>query len=537
MSAESLRVPRWANPSRATIAGGGFMTDITLPDPNAKDLLIGIAGAGLMGRGIAQVAVQGGCRVKLYDASPEAGAAAVDFVRQMFTRAAEKGQIPAEVVEAIVARVQIVGAVADLADCAIVIEAIAENLDAKHALFAELDQVCAPDAILASNTSMLSITTIASVCQRPERVAGMHFFNPVPVMKLVEVIDGLRGHDAVGNVLMDLARRFGREPVRVSDTPGFIVNQVGRGYGLEAAHIAAEGAAPFEALDRILREACGFRMGPFELMDLTSLDVTQPASELLYRQFFDEPRYRPTPLMRMRYEAGLLGRKTGRGFYDYDADGNKIVEPEGRMPHYDERWVWVASEDQRTEIRMKGIIKAAGGVLDENKAPHPKSLIVITPLGEDATSCATRLGVDATQTVAIDSLFGIVTRRTVMKTSVTKLGYASCALGLFSSKGARATLIHDTPGFVAQRIIASIVNIASSVAQSGVAAPEDIDKAVMLGLGYPKGPLAWGDELGPRVIVQILKGMHDCTGDAKYRPSPWLRRRAQLNVSLLTPEA
>jgi NAD(P)-dependent dehydrogenase (short-subunit alcohol dehydrogenase family) len=209
MSAESLRVPRWANPSRATIAGGGFMTDITLPDPNAKDLLIGIAGAGLMGRGIAQVAVQGGCRVKLYDANTEAATTAVDFLRQMFMSAAEKGQIPAEVVEAIVARVQIVGAVADLADCAIVIEAIAENLDAKHALFAELDQVCAPDAILASNTSMLSITTIASVCQRPERVAGMHFFNPVPVMKLVEVIDGLRGHDAVGNVLMDLARRFG----------------------------------------------------------------------------------------------------------------------------------------------------------------------------------------------------------------------------------------------------------------------------------------------------------------------------------------
>jgi 3-hydroxybutyryl-CoA dehydrogenase len=513
------------------------MTDIALPDPNAKDLLIGIAGAGLMGRGIAQVAVQGGCRVKLFDAQPEAAGEAVDFIRQMFTRAAEKGQIPAEVVDAIVARIQIVATLADLADCAIVIEAVAENLEAKRALFAELDQVCAPNAILASNTSTLSITTIAAACRSPERVAGMHFFNPVPAMKLVEVIDGLRSDQAAGDVLMDLARRFGREPVRVSDTPGFIVNQVGRGYGLEAAHIAAEGAAPFEALDRILKEGCGFRMGPFELMDLTSLDVSQPASELLYRQFFDEPRYRPTPLLRMRYEAGLLGRKTGRGFYEYDAEGNKIVDPEGRMPHYDERWVWVASEDQRTEIRIKGFIKASGGVLDENKEPHPKSLIVITPLGEDATSCATRLGVNPEQTVAIDSLFGLVTRRTVMKTSVTKLGYASCALGLFGGKGAKATLIHDTPGFVAQRIIASIVNIACSVAQSGVAAPEDIDKAVILGLSYPRGPLAWGDEVGPRVIVQILNGMLACTGDAKYRPSPWLRRRAQLNVSLLTPEA
>ena len=509
---------------------------ITL-DPNARDLLVGIVGAGQMGRGIAQVAVQGGCRVKLFDTDPEAGAAAIEFVRRMFARAAEKGQIPAEVVAAIVARVQVVASLAELADCPVVIEAAPEEIQTKHMLFAQLEQVCAPGAVLATNTSTLSITAIAAACQRPERVAGMHFFHPVPAMKLVEVIDGLRGAPQVGDALMDLARRFGREPVRVSDTPGFIVDQVGRGYGLEAAHIAAEGAAPFEALDRILREACHFRMGPFELMDLTALDVTQPATELLYRQFFDEPRYRPTPLMRLRYEAGLLGRKTGRGFYEYDANGTAIVEPEGRLPHYDERWVWVGAEDQRTEIRIKGIVKASGGVLDENKVAHPKSLLVVTPIGEDATACATRLGLDAERTVAIDSLFGLVTRRTIMKTSVTRLGYASCALGLFGGKGAKATLIHDTPGFVAQRIIASIVNIACSVAQSGVAAPEDIDKAVLLGLGYPKGPLAWGDEVGPATIVQILSAIQACTGDAKYRPSPWLRRRAQLGVSLLTPES
>ena len=513
------------------------MTDITLFDPNAKDLLVGIVGAGLTGQGIAQVAVQGGCRVKLYDIRPEETAAAVGHIRQMFARAAEKGQIPAEVVEAVVARVQIVTRLADLADCAVVIEAITEDLEAKRTLFARLEQVCAPGAVLVSSTATLSITSIAAACQHPGRIAGMHFFHPVASMKLVEVIDGVRGHESLGGLLMDLARRFGRDPVRVSDTPGFISGQISRGYGLEAAHIAAEGAAPFEALDRILREGCGFKLGPFELMDEAGLDAAQPATERLYRQFFDEPRYRPTPLMRLRYEAGLLGRKTGHGFYDYDADGVRLHLPEGRMPHYDERWVWVHSENERAGIRIKSVIKAAGGILDENKEAHPKSLLVMTPIGEDATTCATRLGLDPERAVAIDSIFGLVARRTVMKTSVTRLGYASCALGLFGTKGAKATLIHDSPGFVAQRIVASIINIACSVAQSGVAAPEDIDKTALLGLGFPKGPLAWGDEIGAGVVVRILKGMFDCTGDAKYRPSPWLRRRAQLGVSLLTPES
>lgn len=513
------------------------MNDSALFDPNAKDLLVGIVGAGVMGRGIAQVAVQGGCRVKLVDSHPETATAAVEHVRQSFLLAAEKGQIPTDVVEAVVARIQIVAGLAELADCPIVIETIAEDLDAKRTLLSQLEQVCAPDALLATNTSTLSVTAIAAACQRPERVAGLHFFAPLPSARLVEVIDGVRSASRTGDALMDLARRLGREPVRVSDTPGCIANQITRGYALEAAHIAAEGAAPFEALDRILREGCGFRLGPFEWMDSIGLDSAQPAAEMLYRQFFDEPRYRPTPLMRLRYEAGLLGQKTGRGFYEYDADGQKIVAPEGRLPHYDERWVWVHSEDQRAAIRIKGVIKAAGGILDENKEAHPKSLLVMLPIGEDATSCAMRLGIDPERAVAIDSLFGLVARRTIMKTSVTRLGYASCALGLFGSKGAKATLIHDSPGFVAQRIVASLVNIACSVAQSGVCAPEDIDKAALLGLGYPKGPLAWGDEIGPDVIVRILKGMYDCTGDAKYRPSPWLRRRAQLGVSLLTPES
>ena len=506
-------------------------------DPNAQDLTIGIVGAGLMGRGIAQVAAQGGCRVKLFDAKPDAAKQALEFVGQILLRMAEKGALAATDAEAALRRIELVPALTSFTDCHVVIEAVAENLAVKQKLFNELELIVKPDAVLATNTSSLSVTSIAAACRNPARVAGMHFFNPVPLMKLVEVIDAVRSEASVGDALMALARRMGREPVRVSDTPGFIVNQVGRGYTIEAAHIAAEGTAPFEALDRILREGVGFRMGPFELMDLTGLDVTQPATELLYRQFFDEPRYRPTPLMKLRLDAGLLGRKTGHGFYDYDKDGKAIVEPEGRMPHYDERWVWVYPEDARVAARIKSVVKAAGGILDDNKVPHPKSLLIVMPIGEDATTCITRLGLDPERTVAIDAMFGLVSRRTVMQTPATRLGYASAALGLFSGGGAKATLIQDSPGLVAQRVVASIINIACAVAQSGVAAPEDIDKAVVLGLGYPKGPLTWGNDLGPRVVMQILNGMRDATGDPRYRPSPWLRRRAQLGLSLLTPDS
>ena len=506
-------------------------------DPNAADLTVGIAGAGLMGRGIAQVAATGGCRVKLCDLNQETAQKALQFIGAMLLRAAEKGQMAAGDAEAALKRIEIVPSFAAFADCHVVIEAVVENLTVKHRLFTELEAVVKPDAVLASNTSSLSVTSIAAVCKRPERVAGLHFFNPVPLMKLVEVIDGVRSDPKVVEALMGLGRRMGREPIRVADTPGFIVNQVGRGYTVEAAHIAAEGAASFETMDRILREGAGFRMGPFELMDLTSLDVSQPASELLYRQFFEEPRYRPTPLMRIRYEAGLFGRKTGRGFYEYDKDGRQIIEPEARLPSYDERWVWVSPEDPKASARVKGAVKAAGGILDENKQPHPKSLLIVTPIGEDATSAVARQELDPERAVAVDALFGFLTRRTIMKTPVTRLGYAAAALGLLSGKGGRASLIHDTPGFVCQRIVASIVNIACAVAQSGVATPDDIDRAVLLGLGYPKGPLTWGDSVGPHTIMQILEGLVRTTGDPRYRPSPWLRRRAALGRSLLTPES
>lgn len=502
-------------------------------DPTRPDLVIGIVGTGTMGRGIAQVAAQAGCRVLLHDAREGAVAEARAELARIWQRLVEKGRLAAGEAEACAARLDEAGSLADFAGCDIVIEAIVEDLEAKRELFRDLEAVVRPDCVLATNTSSLSVTAIAAVCARPERVAGFHFFNPVPLMKVVEVVDGLRTDPAVAGALCRLAERFGHRPVRVRDMPGFLVNHAGRGYGTEALAILREGVAEVPAIDRLLREAAGFRMGPFELLDLTGLDVSHPVMEQIYHQFYEEPRFRPSPLTRRRLEAGLLGRKTGRGFYEYRY-GKAGVPPAPPTPEARPESVWVAPMAHGTKVRE--LCRALGAKVVEGRAPE-NALLVVAPVGDDATTTARALSLDARRVVAIDPLFGLESHRTVMTTPATDPAMAEAAHGLFASDGVPVTRIHDSPGFVCQRVLATIVNIACDIAQQRIAEPGDIDEAVRLGLGYPKGPLAWGDAIGPDNILAILQAMQRITGDPRYRPSLWLRRRAMLRLSLLTPEA
>jgi len=250
-------------------------------DANSPDLTIGVIGTGAMGRGIVQVAAAGGMNVMIQDTRAGAAQEAKDFVAKMIARAAEKGTMTKEAADAAVGRSKVVESLGDCRSCNMVVEAIVENLDAKRELFAQLEDIVAPDCILATNTSSLSVTTVAAKLKTPQRFAGFHFFNPVPLMKLVEVIDGLQTAPWVSEALMTIGKRMTREPVRLTDAPGFLVNQVGRGYNLEASHLVYEGVATFADVDRVMRDVGGFRMGPFELMDLTGLDVTQLSSHLI----------------------------------------------------------------------------------------------------------------------------------------------------------------------------------------------------------------------------------------------------------------
>lgn len=505
-------------------------------DANRPDLTVGVIGTGVMGRGIAQVAAAGGMQVLMTDNRPGAAQEARGFVEKMLARAVEKGSMTRDEAVAAVNRIRIVSGPADMKPCHAVIEAIVENLEAKQKLFAELENIVAPDCILATNTSSLSVTAIASKLRRPERFAGFHFFNPVPLMRLVEVIEGLRTAEWVAQALVAIGRRMTREPVRVKDAPGFLVNQVGRGFTLEAAHLVYEGISTFADVDRVMRDVGGFRMGPFELMELTGLDVTQPASELIYSQFFHEPRYRPNLIMRSRYEAGVLGRKTRRGFYEYDDELKPIIPPEAPAPAARPRSVWVSRAEPRGHAVLTELLRKLGANLEGGERPGEDALILVTPVGEDATTCAVEQGLDPRRTVAVDTMFPLVRRRTLMGTPLTDPGYREAAHGLLAADGVPVTVCRDSPGFIAQRIVAMIVNIGCSIAQSRTAQPADIDRAVTLGLNYPYGPFAYGDWLGPERVYRVLSAMYRIYGDPRYRPVLWLTRRARLGVSLLTPE-
>jgi 3-hydroxybutyryl-CoA dehydrogenase len=505
-------------------------------DANRPDLTLGVIGTGAMGRGIVQVAAAGGMNVLITDARAGAAQEARDFVARMIARAAEKGSMTPEAADAATGRIRVTESLADFKACHIVVEAIVEDLEAKRSLFAQLEEIVAPDCILATNTSSLSVTTIAAKLKSPQRFGGFHFFNPVPLMKLVEVIDGLQTEDWVSQALVAIGRRMTREPVRLTDVPGFLVNQVGRGFGLEAAHMASEGIASFADMDRVMRDVAGFRMGPFELMELTGLDVTQPASEAIYNQFFQEPRYRPNLIMRSRYEAGVLGRKTKKGFYEYDAEMKPIVPLETPAPSAMPASVWVSRRDERGNAVLTALLKKMGAPLETGAAPSAKALILVTPIGQDATTCATEEGLDPKRTVAVDTLFPMVKRRTTMSTPITDRAFREAAHGLLASDGIPVTVCRDSPGFIAQRIVAMIVNIGCSIAQSRTAQPADIDKAVTLGLNYPNGPFAFGDLLGVERVYGILSSMYRIYGDPRYRPNIWLTRRAKLGVSLFTPE-
>ena len=507
-----------------------------MTSPDSQDFTLGVVGAGLMGGGIAQVAAQAGIRTLLFDAQSGAAAKAKQNIATTFQRLAAKGKMSGDASAKALEQVQPVETLQALSACHVVIEAIIEDLGVKQEIFRKLEQVVTADCVLATNTSSLSVTAIASACASPGRVGGLHFFSPVPLMKIVEIIDGVRTEPRVGNLLTALATRLGHAPVRAKDTPGFIVNHAGRGYGTEALRILGEGIAEFHTIDRILRDGAGFRMGPFELLDLTGLDVSQPVMESIYYQYYEEPRFRPSPLLLQRKQAGLLGRKSGGGFYQY-VDGAMQPLAPAAPPAARPASVWVSRHYPESHALVTFLVWDLGGKLDEGERPSVDSLCIVTPRGEDATSRAVDEQLDPQRTIAFDTLFGTTTHRTLMATPVTTHAMREAALGLFQADGVPASMIRDSAGMVAQRVIAHIINVACDIAQQGIATPRDIDRAVTLGLGYRQGPLAMGDAVGPGTILAILEAMQDFYGDPRYRPSPWLKRRARLGISLLTVDA
>ncbi len=498
-------------------------------DPHKETLKIGIVGAGAMGRGIAQVSVTGGMQAIIFDTNPGAAADACGFIENMIDRAVSKGRTEEAEGAASKKRLSVAETLADFKDCDLVVEAIVENINIKQTVFKQIEDVVSEHAIIASNTSSIRISSIASACKHKSRIAGLHFFNPVPLMKLVEVINGTETSKDVTDALCVIGKRMGRVPVVVKDAPGFLVNLGGRAYTTEALRIVSEGVAEPHEVDAIMRDACGFRMGPFELIDLTGIDVNFPVSQIIYEGYFHDKRLATAPLHESMMEAGRLGRKTKAGFYEYDDDG-QIIRPElADIPSVEpakKAFLPEAIPAIEPLLRDLGISILA---IDDGVSP-----ILAAPVGEDCTSVAQRLNIDATRLVAIDMLTGVHLHATVMAAPGANDEVVESVMTSLKKVANSVTRIKDCPGFIAQRIRAMVANLGCEMAQIGVATPEDIDKGMKLGLNYPLGSIELAEHMGSKNTFTILEQIQRITGEERYRPSQWLRRRALLNLPIHT---
>jgi 3-hydroxybutyryl-CoA dehydrogenase len=492
---------------------------------------IGVVGAGAMGAGIAQSALTGGLRVILHDANATALAKARSEIGARIARMAAKGQITPAAAKEAQDRLSLAEDLQQLAPAQIVIEAIVEQLEPKQRLFAALEDIVPADTVLATNTSSLPVAAIARVCRHRGRVCGLHFFNPVPLMRLVEVIRAADTSERTLERALALAARLGKTAVKVKDVPGFLVNLLGRAYITEALHIQHEGIAPVATIDRIMREAAGFRMGPFELMDLTGIDVNLPATRVVYEGFQHDPRLKTTVLHESLLAAGQLGRKSGRGFYDY-SEGRAISPPDdgddtgvtaAEVPPMS---AWIAEPAQ-------GLEALAGRGLTLVGAAQAEVILLSPAPGEDAASAAARLKLDPAQVVAVDFL-GMEKGFLTLMAPVGGAAAARKLAAFLHGRGLSVAVIGDSPAFVAPRILAMIVNLACEVAQIGIGTPEDIDVAMRLAQNYPRGPFEWGESLGAARVHDMLRQMQAITGSDRYRPSLWLRRRALLGLPLRT---
>jgi 3-hydroxybutyryl-CoA dehydrogenase len=496
--------------------------------------VVGVVGAGTMGAGIAQVAAVAGHPVLIADAVPGAAARAVDSIRDKVKAQVAKGRLS---VDPDALDLTAVDSADGLARCAVVIEAVIEDLDVKRTLFAELETVVAEDTILASNTSSLSPTALAAGLAHPERLVGLHFFNPVPAMRLVEVISGLATAPPIADAAADLAAAWGKTVVRSTATPGFIVNRIARPFYAEAWRVYEEHAAAPQHIDAVLTGAGGFRMGPFALMDLIGHDVNEAVTRSVWSAFGYDPRFAPALAQRSLVEAGWLGRKSGRGMYPADGAPAPVPSAAARSPQ-------VVTEHAGREggpSPLRALLDRAGvaagvtalaGDRDDTDAGLPGGLVEL-PSGALLTQCE---GVTATSLSAALERPVIVVDRVLDPAAAAAIAIApsdGCppaalteATGLLQAAGLDVYVIEDTPGLIVTRTVAMLANLAADALASRVASEPDIDTAMRLGVNYPLGPLAWARQWGIPVILRTLDSLENWYRDGHYRPSPLLRRTA-----------
>lgn len=504
--------------------------------PLEPSAVVAVVGAGAMGAGIAQVAAAAGHLVKLVDAREGAAAAAIDGIRAQYRKLADKGRMTAEAAEAAGRRLVAAAGLGDLADAALVVEAIVENLEAKRTLYRELEAIVGDDCIFGTNTSSISVTSIGATLRRPERLAGLHFFNPAPLMALVEIVSGLATDKAVADTLFATAEAWGKTPVHARSTPGFIVNRVARPYYAEALRVLNEGGADCATLDALMRDCGGFRMGPFELMDMIGHDVNFAVTRSVWNAFYNDPRFTPSLIQQELVDAGFYGRKNGRGFFDY-RDGAVRPAPKeavaqstptdivlhgqsaaahalaDRLFERGIAYAWSEAEDERSR-----------GQADDGRIAEAGGAVLFVTDGRSATQRAADLGI--ANVVLIDAALdhASATRIAVGAAINAWAPAIGAAIGLLQAAGFAVSRLNDIPGLIVMRTVAMLANEAADAVNQGVCDARGADAAMRLGVNYPRGPLEWADRIGLPAVRDVLANLARFYGEDRYRVSPLIQQ-------------
>ncbi|MGW1895230.1 3-hydroxyacyl-CoA dehydrogenase [Streptomyces sp. NPDC002004] len=494
------------------------MTGLDLSSP------VAVVGTGTMGQGIAQVALVAGHPVRLYDTVPGRAESAASTISARLDRLVEKGRIGAADRDAATARLTAAGSLAELAGSGLVVEAVLERLDVKQQLFRDLEDVVDDDCLLATNTSSLSVTAIGGVLRAPGRFVGLHFFNPAPLLPLVEVVSGFATDAASATSAYETARAWGKTPVACADTPGFIVNRIARPFYAEAFTVHENRGADPATVDAVLRESGGFRMGAFELTDLIGQDVNEAVTHSVWEAFFQDVKFTPSLAQRRLVQSGMHGRKTGRGWYAY-GDGAARPEPHTAKPGEPPAHV-VVEGGLEPVPELLDLIREAGITVREAEEADGTRLVL--PSGGRLALTDGRTSVESGDVVHFDLAldYRAATRVALSASSATGPQTLKEAVGLFQALGKDVSVIADIPGMIVARTVARLIDLAHDAVAKGVATEEDIDTAMRLGVNYPLGPLEWSRRLGRTWALDLLEKLHRRDPSGRYAPSLALHRNS-----------
>ncbi|WP_413457929.1 3-hydroxyacyl-CoA dehydrogenase [Herbaspirillum huttiense] len=487
---------------------------------------VAVIGSGTMGAGIAQVAAMAGHPVQLYDSRDGAAAKAIAEIRASLDRLANKGKITAGQAEGASERLAVAGSLQEMRSARLVVEAIIEQLAAKQELFGKLEAIVDAQCILASNTSSISITHIGATLRHPERLVGMHFFNPVPQMALVEIIRGLASDAAVARCVQDTARAWGKVPVLASSTPGFIVNRLARPYYAEALRVLNECGAQPATIDALLREAGGFRMGPFELMDLIGHDVNFAVTQSVFQAYFNDPRFTPSLIQQELVHAGYLGRKSGRGFYRYDDAAETpqpATEPVFDVPTVPLQLFGTHPLVEVVRARYKGRVEYCAPRADNLLLKGGPGRLYVTE-GRTATQQSHDYNMPDVVLVDLALDYAKAPRLGLARADQCRDRAYQAVAGVLQSCGFALSPVQDVPGMAVMRTVCMLVNEAADAVNQGVCSRSDADMAMQKGVNYPRGPLAWADAIGLDTVANVLRQLSATYGEDRYRVSPLLQR-------------